>query len=109
MVPKMFFACGVGRSIGTVAAGFLQLPDLAARLPNGVSVVGVDHSRVREGPARGKRTSHSSQIHDVVLLGGGKRVAAPYNGTINACVKLCHQFVKRRAGEVFCPNRSAQY
>ena len=32
-----------------------------------------------------------------------------YNATINVCVKLCHQFGKRRAGELFYNNRSAQY
>ena len=33
----------------------------------------------------------------------------PYDVTIKVCVKLCHQFGKRRAGELFYTNRSAQY
>ena len=28
-------------------------------------------------------------------------LADPYNATINVCVELCHQFGKRRAGELF--------
>ena len=36
-------------------------------------------------------------------------LADPYNITIKVCVKLCHQFGKRRAGELFYTNRSATY
>ena len=36
-------------------------------------------------------------------------VADPCNATINFCVELCHQFGKRRAGELFYTNRCAQY
>ena len=36
-------------------------------------------------------------------------LADPYNATINVCVQLCHQFGKRRAGELFYTNLSAQY
>ena len=36
------------------------------------------------------------------------KLADPYNATINVYVKMCHQFGKRRAGELFHNNRSAQ-
>ena len=35
-------------------------------------------------------------------------LADPYNATINVSVKLCHQFWKRSAGELFYTNRFAQ-
>ena len=34
-------------------------------------------------------------------------LADPYNATINVYAKLCHQFGKRRVGELFYSNRSA--
>ena len=70
---------------------------------------GHNSSAARTRSRMGNSQHKSGQLHVCVLSSTIYELADAYNASIDVYVKLCHQFGKIRAGELFYNNRSAQY